>query len=514
MNTRGDFLRRLFAMLDERSLAFVVLRNFDAVFEDTGSDVDLLAHPRDLRAVFAAAIAAAAQTGHRLVQRVRFVNHSWVFWNGADDFTRVDLDTAIRWRWLAALDAATILAARVRRGEFSVPAPAHEAEILRVQIATKGHAEERYQRRLAELGAPPAAPARDRRRLLERTLWHPLRWPRALGFAASDAARLLGRWRCPPGLAVQIIAAADFDAPALERALAVLFPPGKRGALFKGGLAVNVIRVSADADLAETARACSARVDFLAVLESGGRLHAAHVASGFMLSGARADGLAHFICVALARDLESAPATRGVSVLLAGLDGAGKSTFARNLCAAALDTPRFSGGRYFHWIPALAGGAEFPWPVFRDLPRATVVPRGFAATLTSALRLARSVARARLVWYFRIAPAVRAGRLVVLDRFVANYWLDPASVRYSGPPAWLALARRLLPQPDFLLALDAEAAVIRARKGELTPAQIAEQQSRLRALPPLARRRVDLDAARAPDELVRQALALFEETAP
>jgi hypothetical protein len=512
MKTRRDFLLRLFALLDERSLPFVVLRNFDSVFEDTDSDVDLLTHPRNLNAVYSAALDAARQTSHRLVQRVRFVNHSWVFWNGADGFVRVDVDTAIRWRWLGALDADTVLSARVRQKDFPVPGAEHQAEILRVQIATIGHAEERYQRRLTELGAQTTDAVRERRRLLVRNIANPFRWPRILGFAASDMCRLLRRWWRPPGITVQVIAAADFDAAALECSLTVLFPNSKRDALFKGGLTVNVTRVSSDTELAAAAQQFAHSADFVAVLESGKRLHAAHTDSGFMLSSASVGDLPHFICTTLARLLESSPKRRGTSVLLVGLDGAGKSTFARNLCAAAINLPRFSGCHYFHWIPSLSGKTEFPWPAFRDQPRKKAASPGLAASLTSALRLTRSVILARLVWFFRIAPALRTGRLVLLDRFVANYWLDPVSVRYAGSPGWLKIALLLLPQPDIVLTLDAAASVLRSRKGELTLEQISEQQARLRSLPALARRRVNLDAALSPDTLVRQTLTLLEDT--
>ncbi len=521
MNTRREFLLRLFALLDERGLAFVVLRNFDRVFDDNGSDVDLLTHPREVGAFFTAALDAAAQTGHRLVQRARFVNRTWVFWNGAESFTRVDLDTEIRWRCFTALTAASVLATRRPHGGFSVPSPAHEVEILRVQIAMRSLAQERYLRRLAELETPPTNPARERRRLMRQAVFNPLRWPGVVASLAGDAVRIAARWRHPPGLAVSVVAAGAFDEEPLRRALAVLFPLNLRVAdsaplalrrtLFKCGLALQVERVSSDAGLALAARRLASRGGFVAVRESSGRLHAGHVASGFMLSGAAVGELTRFICTVLARVHETAPVERGVSVLLVGLDGAGKSTFARNLCAAALATPRFSGCCYFHWIPQVMEAAEFPWPVFHDLPRKTATPRGLVPAFSSALRLVRNVVFARLAWFFRVAPALRAGRLVVLDRFMSNYWLDPASVRYSGPPGWLELARRFLPRPDVLFALDAAASILRARKDELTPEQIAEQQSRLRTLPPLARRRVDLDAALSPDALVREALTLIED---
>ena len=188
--------------------------------------------------------------------------------------------------------------------------------------------------------------------------------------------------------------------------------------------------------------------------------------------------------------------------MLAGVDGAGKTTFARNLCATA-DQVGFAGCRYFHWIPRVFGKAQFPWPVFSDLARNF----GPASALLSVFRLLKSILLARISWTFRIAPLVRAGHLVLLDRFITNYWLDPASVRYGGPAWLLALAQRLFPKPDVLIALDAPEEILSQRKGELTPGQIREQQQRLRDLPSLAKSRIDLDAAQPPDALAATAFA-------
>jgi hypothetical protein len=509
LNTRREFLERLFALLEERRTAYVVLRNFDSVFDEGTSDVDLLAEDRD--AVFAAGQAAARATGHRLVQSAPFTCQSWVWWNGSTGFVRVDVDTDLRWRWLQGPSTAGILERRVRRGAFYIPAPHDEADALRVKLATRGLLEERYVRRLIELGAPAVSAARKRRRLLVSNLLNPLRWPGILRHLASDVRRYVVRRRSPAGIAVRVVTARDFDADAFAGALAGLFPTMKRAggipreirrARFTGGLALDVRRVESDEALAPAARGSGA--DFTAMIESSGCLHAAHAPSGAMTSageGNPADALAAFICECLARVLDPRAPRRGLAVVLAGVDGAGKTTFARNLCALAVEPGRYAGCRYFHFIPPLRGPADFPWPVFTDQSR----HRGDSSPLASALRLIRNVVRARVAWTFRVAPLLRAGRLVVLDRFVANYWLDPESVRFSGPRWLLLLAQRLIPKPDLLIALDAEAEVLHRRKGELALDEIHAQQRRLRELPALAGARMDLDAARPAAVLARSA---------
>src|SRR5206468_648855 len=60
---------------------------------------------------------------------------------------------------------------------------------------------------------------------------------------------------------------------------------------------------------------------------------------------------------------------RGTLVVLAGLDGSGKTTVAREICAQAARSERFQRVRYFHWRPAVFGSADLPLPEFRNVPR-------------------------------------------------------------------------------------------------------------------------------------------------
>jgi hypothetical protein len=80
-----------------------------------------------------------------------------------------------------------------------------------------------------------------------------------------------------------------------------------------------------------------------------------------------------------------------------------------------------------------------------------------------------------LGWLPRIALPRRRTTLVVLERGYADTTVDPRRYRLSTP-AWVAHAfARLLPQPDLTLVLDAPADVIRARKPELSPAEVERQ---------------------------------------
>ncbi len=399
MSPREDFLLRVFQRLDQRSVEYCVARNADTVFVDGPSDVDLLARARDVGSIREACEAVAAESSFVLAQATRFANHSWIFAHESGALVRIDVDTEVRWRWCHVLNAEEVLRERQRGERFPIPAPQHEAAILRAQIAWRGEAPARYADRLAALGAPVISAAEARRSLALAALAHPFA---ALAYAASDAARCF------------------------ERCFGAL----------RGKPACEV----------------------------------------------------------------------GASVVLAGLDGAGKTTFARALLAEVARSRRFTGVRYFHWIPSPFRRPEFPWPANGDQPRRAPQPPTALAAALSAARLARNIALARIGFALVVRPLVRRGWLVIIDRYVTNYWLDPASVRYAGPTQWLDWARQLFPHADSLISLSADAATLRSRKGELSDEQISAQIERLRQLPSLADRRLDLDATKPVQALVAQAL--------
>jgi thymidylate kinase len=526
MNRRASFLHEFFRGLDTRGIAWCALRSFEAILAGEAADVDLLVEAADLSEVRFLAEAAAGTTGHRLVQTVRFVNHSWVFWDGQAGFTRLDLDTEIRWRACHVLTAGEVLGARRRDGPLWVPSVAHEAMILRTQLAAVAGAPpsyaEKYNRRLAELGEPPGQPHTERRRLLRALGRHPLR---ALRYLVRDALRWRQRLITPPGVALQVVSLGEFDPQPLQEALRELFPrmgesvrtetrPDRR-ALFRGRLAITLHRVANPVALggqparkmwpAGGARDFSGvlRGAFAALVQPEGKIIAAHYGTGALVECATAVDLAPFMARCLAANFAESRG-RGRVVALVGLDGAGKTTFARHLCGLAVERGNHSGVRYFHFLPR-GGVFEFPWPALVETPRKKPISGGMQHWLSRA-RLARTVLRARWGFFTRVRPLRRAGWLVLIDRYVVNYWLDPDSVRYAGGAAWLERARRFLPQPDALIVLTADPATLRARKQELSEAEIAAQSARLATLPRLAPHRLDLDATRPPESLAREAL--------
>ena len=517
MTKHEIFVREIFAVLEKKGIPYVVIRNFESVF--TADDVDILAAKS---APVVAALYSAAQTsGYTLVQDAQFVNRSLVWWDGEEDFVRIDVETSMRWRVFCPTATAQILSARVKRGDFWIPSPAHEAECLRVQLAYSGKSQGRYRDRLRELGYPKANPISERRRLALGVLINPEYLCRTARFLIEDTRRLIKRLKDPVGASLCMASTGGVSLEPLRAKLAVLFPERKRPrdnsedasqkALFRGGLVTHELRAARPADMAtllrRTQKQGSKARQFMIMTEPAGPLHIAHAGSGFMCGTLASEtspaevSVARFICRMLARNLEQRPVSPGRTVLLVGIDGAGKSTLAREILGRPEIQRRFVGARYFHWIPC--GQGDFPWPAFEDRPRNTTRTSAFVSTF----RLLRNLFRVWWSWATNVKRLVKSGNLVILDRFVANYWLDPLSVRYSGPAKILQMAAGWLPKADLMFILDAPAETLARRKNELSVTQIENQREALAHLPPLALRSVTLDASLSVDKLVERIIA-------
>lgn len=200
------------------------------------------------------------------------------------------------------------------------------------------------------------------------------------------------------------------------------------------------------------------------------------------------------------------PEKRGCFVVLVGLDGSGKTTVARQLCCLGIGQERFRRIRYFHWRPGILPETLFPLPEFRNVPRKPKMGSQPWHSLLSATRLLSSGFRCRLAHWLRIRPLLRRNSLVLLDRYYYNYYLDPDSVRFSGPEWWVDRLRPLFPQPDLVVVLKAPPDVLLARKQELSEAQIHRQSARLGNMEFQAAHLLEVDACQPAADIARAIL--------
>lgn len=192
------------------------------------------------------------------------------------------------------------------------------------------------------------------------------------------------------------------------------------------------------------------------------------------------------------------PRPRGLVVLVAGPDGAGKSSLARRIADEL--AAEVTHVVHTHWRPGL-------------LPHPRTLLGGHAAadgTRPHARAPHGAVVSLGLLGYYwldfflgawlRQRPIRRRGGLVVVERGWWDVAVDGRRYRLSVPPAVVNALGRLLPRPDLALVLRGDPRVLSVRKGELAVAEIARQNALWETMR-AAREQVALDATE-PEEAV------------
>jgi hypothetical protein len=195
---------------------------------------------------------------------------------------------------------------------------------------------------------------------------------------------------------------------------------------------------------------------------------------------------------------------RGLVVLVAGPDGAGKSSVARRVAdELAGEVTRVV---HTHWRPGLL-----------PHPRALVGGRGAGDGTRPHSRAPHgAVLSLGLLGYYWLDFFVggwlgqrvvrRRGGLVVVERGWWDVGIDGRRYRLSVPPAVVRALGRLLPRPDLALVLHGDPRAVARRKGELVTAEV-ERQNALWRKTRAGRRQVVLDAAEPEDEVLGRAVA-------
>jgi hypothetical protein len=172
----------------------------------------------------------------------------------------------------------------------------------------------------------------------------------------------------------------------------------------------------------------------------------------------------------------SAARPRGAFIVLVGPDGVGKTTVAQALAEARAGT-----AAYFHFLPPLFRGLAPFAPAVGDWPRPALQARG--SRLLGWFRILRSVVRCWVAYLTAIRPARERGILVVADRWVYGYLVQPRALRFYGPRGVALAAVRVLPKPDLVANLSAPPEIVWGRKQELSRGAVAEELTAWARLP-------------------------------
>jgi len=123
------------------------------------------------------------------------------------------------------------------------------------------------------------------------------------------------------------------------------------------------------------------------------------------------------------------------------------------------------------------------------------------------IRIVRNAVRCWLGYVKSVRPALKRGLLIVGDRWMYGYVIQPDALKFYGPDQLARAVLRMLPRPHLIVNLTAPPSVIRERKQELTVAQIEQE---LLAWSSLRMPNVQtVDATRSPQDIALESLVML-----
>ncbi len=169
----------------------------------------------------------------------------------------------------------------------------------------------------------------------------------------------------------------------------------------------------------------------------------------------------------------------GMTIVVLGADGSGKSTVGTQAMEHLRATFPPGKGLQVHWKPVV-----FFRHRRQPTGRPTVDPHGQQARnrIASLAYLAGHWLEFFLGSHLQFRPVLFRGGLVLIDRYYYDFFVDQRRYRLQVPH-WVVRAMfALLRQPDLVFLLDAPAAVLQSRKQEVPPAETARQVEAYRQL--------------------------------
>lgn len=140
----------IFAGMRDRRIDFLVLRNYEALPDVIGNDLDLLVRLSDRSRAENAIVSAALPLGYQLHDRREYSCIS-LFFSEQDSTEQIHVDvfTRLEWRGFKILSTHTVMEDRVQGELFDTPAPIHEGVVnLLTRLLYSGYVKDEYKPRI------------------------------------------------------------------------------------------------------------------------------------------------------------------------------------------------------------------------------------------------------------------------------------------------------------------------------------------------------------------------------